>query len=286
MFPAQISARITALGGQKLSPPLSQYVNALEEENATLSAALVKTKRKYKELKKEKLALQENDDKMKEPESDTLSAHLAAMAKSPRTYEQYMAALPKPRIHLRPLRSELLPVFSSSHDVQQVSDIESFPFLSLHRRARPMPGGHFLALGPSHRYDHRSGVWVKGSDLAKYHGSTRELFVDRKGQIGYMGSFKCISLADLDLIEAPRVSKKVMKSLALNGYVPRNREAAIIHQCYPSGTVALEGMALQYVGFNHQLYKNLRERYVQRRGGKKRNAGTEYKKAKRQKVRL
>ncbi|KAJ6476458.1 hypothetical protein C8R47DRAFT_659288 [Mycena vitilis] len=160
----------------------------------------------------------------------------------------------------------------------------SFPFLSLYRRARPMSNGHFLALGPSHRYDHRSGIWVKGSDLAKYDGSTRELFVDWKGQIGSMGSFRCISLADLDLTEAPRVSETVMKSVALNGYVPRNREAAITHQCYPSGTVALEGMALQYVGFSHQLYNRLREDYRQRAGGKKRKTGTQYKGNKRQKV--
>lgn len=53
---------------------------------------------------------------------------------------------------------------------------------------------HCIAYGPTNRYLRETREWVPGSDLASFHGGTRELFIDCKDYIVYAGSYKCLSL--------------------------------------------------------------------------------------------
>ncbi|KAJ7199327.1 hypothetical protein C8J57DRAFT_1415787, partial [Mycena rebaudengoi] len=56
---------------------------------------------------------------------------------------------------------------------------------------------HYLAFGPSHRYDQFRKSWTEGSDLESLHGGTREVFVDFNDCIVYVGTYKCHDLRHL-----------------------------------------------------------------------------------------
>ncbi|KAJ7610580.1 hypothetical protein DFH06DRAFT_1345984 [Mycena polygramma] len=58
--------------------------------------------------------------------------------------------------------------------------------------------------------------------------------------------------------------KNLIRDLALSGTRPLDSEM-MIQQQYPSGTIEIERMALQFVGFNHELYNTLRDDYCRRR---------------------
>ncbi|KAJ7737812.1 hypothetical protein DFH07DRAFT_841893 [Mycena maculata] len=52
------------------------------------------------------------------------------------------------------------------------------------------PDFHLLAFGPTQRYTRATNEWTQGSDLSSFHGGTRELFVDCKEFIVYVGSYR------------------------------------------------------------------------------------------------
>ncbi|KAJ7610545.1 hypothetical protein DFH06DRAFT_1246057 [Mycena polygramma] len=302
---------------------LRETCETLKEEVTSSTAAVVKAKAKYKEVKKEKLALQQtcrelielveklqdeakadadssetvDDDttgdsepsSKQEPQLDTLPTHTVATAKPPKTYEEYMAALPTPTIKLRrAVPAKLAPVFTSAEDLYYYfSDTPSLAYPAcLLQRTKPMPGGHFVAFASSHSFDHTLGVWTKGSDLADFYGSSREVFMDFEGKIGYMGTFNCIALTDCQPGKTANASKGMLRRLAFDGSPPSNH-AALIRQCYPTGVIAVEAMGLQLVGFNHGLYNTLRRAYARGNGGKKRKCEDELERATRcKRVRL
>ncbi|KAJ7610551.1 hypothetical protein DFH06DRAFT_1308681 [Mycena polygramma] len=305
-----------------------QTCETLTEQVTSSSAALAKVKMKYKEVKKEKLALQEvsppffslpwmteeedyfrraelielvermeeeaktdtvpvnsnkkkkaddhpeQDDDMseyeenplaQEPERETGSAQVTAVPRE--TYRQYMKALPSPQGSSGTPPSKPRPVFTGRRELKLYLDTagsSSHPFLCLMKRTMPTPWGHYLAFAPTHRYDHKASVWVKDCDFESCYGALRELFIDQKSQLFYMGTFKCIEFGALNLRKTPRIDKNLIRDLALSGTRPLDSEM-MIQQQYPSGTIEIERMALQFVGFNHELYNTLRDDYCRRR---------------------
>ncbi|KAJ7610543.1 hypothetical protein DFH06DRAFT_173188 [Mycena polygramma] len=226
---------------------LRESCRTLEEQVAFSETALVEARAKYKEEKKEKLALQETcreliqlvetlrgkpkdadsreeeDDenettgdserslKQEPNESDAIPGHAVATAKS---YGEYMARLPTPTAPLRPSRSKLAPVFTSAKDLHSYfsnTPSVSYPACLL-RRTKQIPGGNFVAFAPDHRYNSALGGWTKGSDLAKFCGSSREVFMDFKREIAYMGRFLCIDLTEIHPRKRPKVSNKCAPS--------------------------------------------------------------------------
>ncbi|KAJ6501005.1 hypothetical protein DFH09DRAFT_1102694 [Mycena vulgaris] len=112
---------------------------------------------------------------------------------------------------------------------------------------------HFIAFGPSHRYDRGTSKWVEGSDLTRLHGGIRELFVKRVDSI-----FLCPAGTTLP----SGISEREIADAALG--LPRPQGYVnIIKQCYPDGNIKVVATGLQCVGFNKQLYDSLRKRFAQ-----------------------
>ncbi|KAJ7036884.1 hypothetical protein C8F04DRAFT_1093743 [Mycena alexandri] len=122
---------------------------------------------------------------------------------------------------------------------------------------------HCIAYGPTHRYLRETREWVPGSDLASFHGGTRELFIDCKDYIVYAGSYKCLSLRSVQpngSYPPAKISGSEIIDAALG--VPRPQgHRQIIDEQYPDG-IKVEATGLQYVGFNTQLYDSLRKRFA------------------------
>ncbi|KAJ7189991.1 hypothetical protein GGX14DRAFT_382668, partial [Mycena pura] len=132
--------------------------------------------------------------------------------------------------------------------------------LYLPGRTLNLSNGHFLAFGPSNHYNHQIRAWA-GSDLIGFHGSTRELFVERNGSILYMGTYKCHYLNDMypkDMEPPQKIAKSMLVDVAL-GVPPPAKEISerLIKQQYPTGEIDVEATGLQLVGFNQRLYDAL-----------------------------
>ncbi|KAJ6482369.1 hypothetical protein DFH09DRAFT_1340770 [Mycena vulgaris] len=137
--------------------------------------------------------------------------------------------------------------------------------LYLPKRVSKTADVHFIAFGPSHRYDRVTSNWVEGSDLTSLHGRIRELFVKWVDSILYVGTYKCHDLRSLcpaGTTLPSGISEREIADAALG--LPRPQGYVnIIKQCYPDGNIKVVAMGLQCVRFNKQLYDSLHKRFTQ-----------------------
>ncbi|KAJ7101833.1 hypothetical protein C8R43DRAFT_242275 [Mycena crocata] len=189
-------------------------------------------------------------------------------------YRKYMKALPLPEN--QPQFGDLEPICYRENNLHaylsQDPNAKSFlnHLLYLPKRTMHMFDFQFVAFGPTHRYDQATKKWTEGSDLTSVHGGTRELFIDRKEFVYYMGTYKCHDLRQLhpEGTRSPaHISSPEIKDAALG--VPRpSGYQKIVERCYPDGIIKVEATGLQCIGFNIQLYKSLRRRFAKDCTGK------------------
>ncbi|KAJ7679429.1 hypothetical protein DFH06DRAFT_974432 [Mycena polygramma] len=157
-------------------------------------------------------------------------------------------------------------------------NLNSFLNHMLYRPKRVVTMGfHFLAFGPTHRYDRATEQWTEGSDLSSFHGGTRELFVNCKDFVVYAGSYKCLDLSELKPMGTAlpsQISPGEILDAALGVPRPKNY-VKIIKKQFPDGAIKVGATALQYVGFNQTLYDALRRRFASDRAtkGKRKASG-------------
>ncbi|KAJ7082404.1 hypothetical protein B0H15DRAFT_441058 [Mycena belliarum] len=170
----------------------------------------------------------------------------------------------------RPSVKDLKPVCSKSTNLYaylaQDKNAKSFVHhvLYLPKRVNPTSDFQFIAFGPSHRYDHRTKNWINGSDLERFHGETRELFITWNSLVLYVGTYKCHDLRPLcpeGTHNPVHISASEMIDAALG--IPRPKNFLnIIKQCYPDGRIRVVATGLHCVGFNQALYDSLRKRFA------------------------
>ncbi|KAJ7444784.1 hypothetical protein B0H11DRAFT_437133 [Mycena galericulata] len=139
-----------------------------------------------------------------------------------------------------------------------------------------------VAFGPTNRYNRQSQKWVEGSDLAILDGATREVFMAKNKQIIYAGSYKCHDLSPVNPEGVNRpgsVSGSEIIDAALGIPRPSNYKE-IIRKHFPDGNITIEAVGLRCVGFNHQLYESLRQRFEALDAKKKRKAEKQNEKGK------
>ncbi|KAJ7486400.1 hypothetical protein B0H11DRAFT_1913681 [Mycena galericulata] len=270
---SKLRAKRDSCKAQKTS--LRAVSDDLEAQNAALRT-------ETKELKQEVIALQEdanaNADAGKkcvslENELAELQKEVNAVTKNKGSevnveYRRYMAALPVPE--RLPHFAQLDPIGYKDSNLHAylAQDPAAKSFLNhilyLPGRTILISGAAYLAFGPTQRYQRTTQKWTEGSDLTGFHGGTRELFVNRKEFIVYMGSYKCHDLSTLcpgGTSMPAGLSRKEILDAALG--VPRpTGHAQIIKQCFPDGVIKVEATGLQCVGFNHQLYDSLRRMFA------------------------
>ncbi|KAJ7232334.1 hypothetical protein B0H12DRAFT_1145552 [Mycena haematopus] len=193
-------------------------------------------------------------------------------------YREYMNKLPYPEE--RPPLGKLGAVCRSS-GTSLLDHLSQNPatrrflndILYLPKRLVTLSGFNYLAYGPTAWYDRAKDTWIEGSDLAGFHGATRELFVETQGSILYVGTYLCHDLRKLHPagINTPRlILADTIMDAALG--VPRpDDHLGIIKQRYPDGKIKVEVTGLQCVGFKMELYDALRHRFKDDRT--KRTAG-------------
>ncbi|KAJ7182505.1 hypothetical protein C8R43DRAFT_1228909 [Mycena crocata] len=189
-------------------------------------------------------------------------------------YRKYMKACPVPKN--QPYFGELEPICYRRNNLHaylsQDPDAKSYlnRILYLPKRTMHMADFHFVAFGATHRYDQAMKKWIEGSDLTSVHGETRELFMDRREFLCYVGTYKCHDLRKLhpegsdspDYISFPEIADAALGVPWPAGYIK------IIKECYPDGIIKVEAVGLQCIGFNVQLYDSLRRRFAKDRKGR------------------
>ncbi|KAJ6576995.1 hypothetical protein DFH09DRAFT_1276372 [Mycena vulgaris] len=263
---------------------------ALEGEIASLKDRRSVIKAKYKTVKTEKEELQQTCRELvdlvegleEEVRATAVSAerclsaeaHLAeARNQMPDTierYRKYMRGLPLPETR-QPAQLEPVCYRAANVHAYLAQDTNTKSFLNhvlyLPERTLDITDLHFVAFGPMHRYDRRSKKWIEGSDLASLQGGTRELFVNRKELVHYMGTYACHDLRTIcsDGSDPPsQISASEIADAAFG--LPRlSGSAQIIEQCYRDGKLKVVATGLQYIGFNHELYDSLRRRFADAR---------------------
>ncbi|KAJ7235396.1 hypothetical protein C8J57DRAFT_1572224 [Mycena rebaudengoi] len=131
---------------------------------------------------------------------------------------------------------------------------------------------HYLAFGPSHRYDQFRKSWTEGSDLESLHGGTREVFVDFNDCIVYVGTYKCHDLRHLYAKGIPipaRTSHREILDATVGVPTPPG-SMQLIKQMFPDGIIKVVATGLQSVGFNEYLYDSLRRRFAEKRAAEER----------------
>ncbi|KAF7306216.1 hypothetical protein MIND_00412100 [Mycena indigotica] len=133
---------------------------------------------------------------------------------------------------------------------------------------------NYIAFAPSARYNDTRCKWEDGSDLAVLAGSTRELFVvvTRQNErtyedvIAYAGTYLCHDLGRAAYPPGTKPPRSVPDAAILEvafGMKTTQDDIDItplIKQRFPSGTIDIEVMGLQLVGYNMKLCDALKGR--------------------------
>ncbi|KAJ7737810.1 hypothetical protein DFH07DRAFT_93289 [Mycena maculata] len=135
---------------------------------------------------------------------------------------------------------------------------------------------HALAFTPTHRYNQKTDKWTNGSFLKTCSGRDEmvELFVNQGPFMYYAGTYVVHSLRDLH----PPGSKNPTGVCQLAMYRAtglHQNQAEKLTECFPDGKIETECFGLQFAGFDHRLYEELRERFIAEGGSNKRKAGLE-----------
>ncbi|KAJ7036459.1 hypothetical protein C8F04DRAFT_1036704 [Mycena alexandri] len=251
---------------------------ALEEELSQLTAQNEALQTETEELKE---TLREMIELVESPEAED--------AKAQKKYREYMQQLPAPQNlppYAPPSLKRLKPVCFKDTNIHGyfAEDARTKSFLNhvlyLPKRITHMCAFQYIAYGPTHRYDRTTGKWIEGSDLIGFDGGIRELFLNSKNFVVYVGSYKCHDLGSLEPngISLPsHISLPEMMDVILGVPWPPGH-AKLIKERYPDG-VRVRATGLQCVGFSNQLYESLHKRFAHERAmgqtSKKRKAEDE-----------
>ncbi|KAJ7500220.1 hypothetical protein B0H11DRAFT_1996685 [Mycena galericulata] len=253
MIVLQEDAKADADAGKMLHR-LADELHEMSRERGELKKKCVGLENRVAELKKEANAVME----------DTKNS----VAKV--EYRKYMATLPLPENFPQFTQLDPIGYKDSNLHAYLAQDATTKSFLNhilyLPGRTTHISGvdHNYLAFGPTQRYQRATKKWTQGSDLSGFYGGTRELFVNRKEFIVYMGSYKCHDLSALcpgGTSMPSFLSEQEIIDAALGIPWPTGH-VKIIKQCFPDGVVRVEATGLQCVGFNHQLYDSLRRMFA------------------------
>ncbi|KAJ6450602.1 hypothetical protein C8R45DRAFT_1042912 [Mycena sanguinolenta] len=204
-------------------------------------------------------------------------------------YRKFMNELPNPEMP-PPSFAQLEAICSSSANLygylSQNPAAQRFlsHILYLPKRLLSLPQSQldYLAYGPTACYEASTQRWVDGSDLVRFHGGTRELFVEREGSIVYAGTYLCHDLRELHPAGTPPPADILPRTIiqAAFGALPYNH-GQLIKQRYLDGKIKVEATGLKCVGFNIELYDVLRKRLAQEREKREKQKNKEVQKEKR-----
>ncbi|KAJ6450615.1 hypothetical protein C8R45DRAFT_1083874 [Mycena sanguinolenta] len=256
----------------ELVESLQRDCKAKEDLTQTISRQYDETEEARSQLEKKCVSLEarivdlENGDGVKV---------VSDIAEAKEKYRQYMDDLPNP-VKPPPAQSTLDPICYSSTNLhvylsearpnytKASPSILMLRRLTSKQRVYPFFGFNYLAFGPTACYDRNTDMWIEGSDLAGFHGGTRELFVKIKTFILYVGTYKC---HDLRSLHPPTNSPP-----HIVGIPPPDFHQTIIERRYPDGKIKVGATGLQCVGFNTELYEVLRRRFTDHGTNPKRKA--------------
>ncbi|KAJ6553144.1 hypothetical protein B0H19DRAFT_158602 [Mycena capillaripes] len=212
----------------------------------------------------EGIIAQLSDKRGRKPVSEMAEAHAK--------YRDYMKGLHGPENPPPSHPSTLEPVCYHKNNLHgylaQDPNAKSFlnHILYLPKRIRQAGDLNYIAYAPTHRYERATGTWIEGSDLASFHGGTRELFITSKEFVVYAGTYKCHDLCAVEPegsgVPGQISTPEIMEAALGVPLPPKAERAKIIGQQYPDGLIRVYATGLQCVGFNIQLYDSLRRRFA------------------------
>ncbi|KAJ7644533.1 hypothetical protein FB45DRAFT_898123 [Roridomyces roridus] len=145
---------------------------------------------------------------------------------------------------------------------------------------------HAIVFAPTHVYSGPDGRWVENQSMGAYCGRGRlvEYFATgRKDFVYYAGTYVVHSLRDVHPPGGVIPTDVSDHAIYLQTGLAESEQQKV-KECpfFPDGHIRTECFGLQCVGFNHELYRVLRERYERDTGvastldaGTKRKAGEE-----------
>ncbi|KAJ6599743.1 hypothetical protein DFH09DRAFT_901919 [Mycena vulgaris] len=126
-----------------------------------------------------------------------------------------------------------------------------------------------LVFAPTHEYLPSAEQWTRHSKMAAACGSTFDFFVNQGTFVYYVGTYKVHSLRSIHPPGSPVPSDIVRLTLQSLSYAAIRHAMGLgaelqtkIRQYFPDGNVKTECFGLQCVGFDHQLYGRLRDRFL------------------------
>ncbi|KAJ6500987.1 hypothetical protein DFH09DRAFT_1444750 [Mycena vulgaris] len=165
-------------------------------------------------------------------------------SKAQKEYRKYMKALTPPKDH--PPFATLSPACHLDTNLHAflAKDATAKSVLNhvlyLPKRVSKTADVHFIAFGPSHRYDRVTSKWSK-APISQ----------------AFMAEFESSGTTLPSGISEREIADAALGLPRPQGYVN------IIKQCYPDGNIKIVATGLQCVGFNKQLYDSLRKRFAQ-----------------------
>ncbi|KAJ7858104.1 hypothetical protein B0H13DRAFT_2573976, partial [Mycena leptocephala] len=285
----EMSSQLVVLAADKeeLKQTLREMIELVEslqeevKENADLVEMVSNLSEQYKESTEARVELHERCVSLECIIDQLMYKKRRAQVRE--KYLDFMKNLPSPETPLSLPVLQLEPICYSKTNLHlylsQDPGAKSFlnHVLYLPKRILSISDSHYIAYGPTHRYDRAAASWMQGSDLTSFHGGTRELFVNYKEFVLYAGSYKCHDLRALqpEGIALPgQISQSEIMDAAVGVPRPANH-VQILNQQYPDGAIQVEATGLQRVGFNTQLYDSLRRRFTEECANGKRKAGSE-----------
>jgi len=176
------------------------------------------------------------------------------------------------------------PAFKDIRPIYKVDDLssDSHPFVnrvptgrrSLHCPKRTVWSGggkcHALVFASTHEYLHPH--WVNNTRMVANCGQTFDFFVNQAGFVYYAGIYTVHSLR---MVHPPgaTVTSDVSRAAILHSVHPHAGSRGNLNECFPDGQIKTECFGLQCVGFDTNLYRALRERFLS--AGDKRKAESE-----------
>ncbi|KAJ7111747.1 hypothetical protein C8R44DRAFT_252605 [Mycena epipterygia] len=134
---------------------------------------------------------------------------------------------------------------------------------------------HALIFAPTHEYWHRSNGWANKSKIDSFVGQKVDFFINQNGYVYYVGTYAVHSMRSVHPPGA-KITSDVSQTAIYHATGLGQHEREKVRQCFPDGEIRTECFGLQCVGFDHQLYDRLRERFKSGGDGtNKRKAGTE-----------
>ncbi|KAJ7455129.1 hypothetical protein FB451DRAFT_1516834 [Mycena latifolia] len=231
-------------------------LNELEAQVAVLNDKISGLKTKYNSVKKDHEELQQTCREMielVESLQEDVKANAALGAIASEKYRKFLKALPV--FENRPCPVNRLDAVCYKKDnlyayLAQDKNAKRFlpHVLYLPKRTIGLDDSQsFIAFGPSHRYDPTTKQWVEGSDLARFHGETRELFTNWNDTVLYMGTYMCHDLQPL-FPEGTNIPSPISPTEIIDAMfgVPRPLEYSdLIGQRYSDSRIKVVATGLQ-----------------------------------------